>query len=475
VVVTANDANGSSTQTATSTRTAITNTAPVLTTPTAISLTDTAAADTLANQTGTLAATDADADTLTYGISGGITGGGTTIGIVTYDVSKTGTYGTLYVKSTTSAYVFVPGDTAINALSAAASETFSVTASDPLASTDTRTLTINISAVNDNPVLTTPTTGATYTEQATALAIGASITATDADTGATAQSATVTLASPVSGDVLAVTTPGPYTAAFNASTGVLTLTGGGTLAQMQTALRSLTFSSTSDDPTLEGTRTGRTVGIQIDDGNGSNNLSNTITSSFSIAAVNDRPVVTAGSGATPTHAPGLGAVVVDSGLTLVDVDNANLTGATVSLTSRPDGTAEVLALTGAARTTAETAGITVGSYDTTTGTLTLSGTATKAAYQAALRAVTYDNSLAIPTNTARSVTFTVRDPSGDAATRDATSVSRAIAFNTMPSMSANTGMTVAEGASAQTITSAMLAATDAEQTPSGLVYTPSPR
>ena len=254
--MTANDANGSSTQTATSTRTAVTNTAPVLTTPTAISLTDTAAADTLANQTGTLAATDADADTLTYGISGGTTGGGTTIGSVTYDVSKTGTYGTLYVKSTTGAYVFVSGDTAINALSAAASETFDVTASDPLSSIDTRTLTINISAVNDNPVLSTPTTGATYTEQLTALAIGASITATDADTGATAQSATVTLASPVSGDVLAVTTPGPYTASYNASTGVLTLTGGGTLAQIQTALRSLTFSSTSDDPTLEGTAPG---------------------------------------------------------------------------------------------------------------------------------------------------------------------------------------------------------------------------
>ena len=75
---------------------------------------------------------------------------------------------------------------------------------------------------------------------------------------------------------------------------------------MQTALRSLTFSSTSDDPTLEGTRTGRTVGIQIDDGKGSNNLSNTITSSFSIAAVNDSPVVTAGTGATATLRRALG-------------------------------------------------------------------------------------------------------------------------------------------------------------------------
>ena len=136
---------------------------------------------------------------------------------------------------------------------------------------------------------------------------------------------------------------------------------------------------------------------------------------------------------------------MDSGLTLADIDNANLIGATVTLTSRPDGTAEALALTGTARTTAETAGITVGSYNSTTGTLTLSGTATKAAYQAALRAVTYDNSLAIPSNTARSITFTVRDPSGDTATQDASSVSRSIAFNTTPSMSANTGMTVAEG------------------------------
>ena len=41
VVVTANDANGSATQTATSARTSVNDTAPVLTTPTAITLTDT--------------------------------------------------------------------------------------------------------------------------------------------------------------------------------------------------------------------------------------------------------------------------------------------------------------------------------------------------------------------------------------------------------------------------------------------------
>ena len=131
VVVTANDANGSSTQTATSTRTAVTNTAPVLTTPTAISLTDTAAADSSPTrparwrQPTPMPNSDLRHLRRNHGRRHDHRS-------VTYDVSKTGTYGTLYVKSTTGAYVFVPGDTAINALSAAASETFDVTASDPL-------------------------------------------------------------------------------------------------------------------------------------------------------------------------------------------------------------------------------------------------------------------------------------------------------------------------------------------------------
>ncbi len=48
----------------------------MLTTPTAISLTDTSATDTFANQTGTLSATDVDVSTtLTYGITDGTTGG----------------------------------------------------------------------------------------------------------------------------------------------------------------------------------------------------------------------------------------------------------------------------------------------------------------------------------------------------------------------------------------------------------------
>src|SRR5260221_8323759 len=55
-------------------------------------------------------------------ISGGVDGGLT--------VSKVGAYGTLTVTKSTGAYSYVPDATAINALSANTSESFSVTASD---------------------------------------------------------------------------------------------------------------------------------------------------------------------------------------------------------------------------------------------------------------------------------------------------------------------------------------------------------
>ena len=90
--------------------------------------------------------------TLTYGITNG-TGGSTIVSGTTYDVSKAGTYGTLYLASANGAYVYVPNTTAINALTANAVETFTVSASDGLLS-DPRTLTINLTGVNDIPIVT---------------------------------------------------------------------------------------------------------------------------------------------------------------------------------------------------------------------------------------------------------------------------------------------------------------------------------
>ncbi|MGI9213676.1 MAG: VCBS domain-containing protein, partial [Methylococcaceae bacterium] len=129
------------------------NDAPVFTaTPTPISLTDTAAVDTFANQTGTLSASDIDSTTLTYGIGSG-NSTTTTINSLSYNLSKGGTYGTLYLQTSNGNYVFVPNATAINARSANTSETYTLTLSDDSLTTS-NTLTVNITGANDAPVLT---------------------------------------------------------------------------------------------------------------------------------------------------------------------------------------------------------------------------------------------------------------------------------------------------------------------------------
>jgi len=114
----------------------------VLTTPTAIAYTDTADNDTFTNRTGTLAATDADNDILTYGLSGGTVANGSS--------SKQGTYGTLSVNTSTGAYTFVANDAAIEGIKANTSETFAVTVSDGKATANAN-LGVNLTGANDAP------------------------------------------------------------------------------------------------------------------------------------------------------------------------------------------------------------------------------------------------------------------------------------------------------------------------------------
>src|SRR5262249_49163060 len=65
------------------------------------------------------------------------------------------------------------------------------------------------------------------------------------------------------------------------------LTGPGTPAQFQAALRAVTYRNTSDNPSTAG----RTVSFQVNDGAAANNLSNTATRTITVTAVNDPPTV----------------------------------------------------------------------------------------------------------------------------------------------------------------------------------------
>ncbi len=154
-----------------------------------------------------------------------------------------------------------------------------------------RVSTVTVIAVNDAPTLAPANNVSAYTEGGTAAVLSPSITISDPDS-TTFQGATVTISDFRAGDVLAVGTPGSFTASYDSNTGVLTLTGPGTLAQLQTALRSVTFSSTSDDPTFGGTDGTRQINFIVTDNGG---LSATaVTAQVAITAVNDAPTLSAG-------------------------------------------------------------------------------------------------------------------------------------------------------------------------------------
>ena len=144
---------------------------------------DTTVFDTFTATSGILAATNPNSGTtLTYGILGGATGGNTALGGVTYDVSETGAYGTLYLRSTTGAYTFVPNSGAINALTTTATENFVLTVSDgTLTSQEPFTVTLN--GVNDVPTLAA-VTGPTSTDTPVLdhfTAVTGTLSATDVD------------------------------------------------------------------------------------------------------------------------------------------------------------------------------------------------------------------------------------------------------------------------------------------------------
>jgi VCBS repeat-containing protein len=109
-----------------------------------------------------------------------------------------------------------------------------------------------------------------------------------------------------------------------------------------------------------------------------------------------------------------GTTAVTSTITVADADHANLQSATIQITAGYLSGEDVLAF-------ADTANIT-GSWGSVSGTLTLTGTDTRAAWELALRAVTYSNSSDDPNLTNRTVAFTVSDglDSSNTVSRDIT-------------------------------------------------------
>ena len=134
----------------------------------------------------------------------------------------------------------------------------------------------------------------------------------------------------------------------------------------------------------------RTVSFAASDGT---KTSSAATKSVTVAAVDQTPIVTTTGGST-SFATGSGPVAVDAGVTVTDADNTTLANAAVSITGGFLSGEDVLAFSNPG-----TFGNITASYNSSTGVLTLTSSgasATLAQWQAALQAVTYDDTAATP-------------------------------------------------------------------------------
>ncbi|MFO1148330.1 MAG: DUF4347 domain-containing protein [Alsobacter sp.] len=149
----------------------------------------------------------------------------------------------------------------------------------------------------------------------------------------------------------------------------------------------ITYSSSSNNPTSHA------LTFSYEDGFGPS----TALANLSITAVNDAPTLTTTS--TLAYTENGSATAINTALTVADPDNTTLTSATVSITGGFASGQDVLGFTNVPATMGNIAG----TYNASTGVLTLTssgGTAALAQWQTALRAVTYFNSSDNPNTSA---------------------------------------------------------------------------
>jgi hypothetical protein len=151
--------------------------------------------------------------------------------------------------------------------------------------------------------------------------------------------------------------------------------------------------------------------------------------------INDKPVLSGIEGTALSYDEDDGKVPVTSTVTLTDVDDVNIDSARISVSANYINGEDVLAFTNTANIT--------GTWNASSGVLRLTGTTTKANYQAALRAVTYENTdNADPEELTRTVRFTVNDGAlnSDPVTRNITVTSA----NDCPVISGHASLTTPE-------------------------------
>ncbi len=323
--------------------------------------------------------------------------------------------------------------------------TLSFAVNDGSSDSNIPTRTINISGVNDAPTLSNIEVSiSNYLEDQGSVNVTSTINVGDVD-NTTISSASVRISSGYlnSEDILHFTNQNGISGSWSSGLGTLTLTGSSSLTNYQNALRSITYENTN---TSSPNTTNRVVTFSVNDGSLPSNVA---TRTITVTSVNDPSVLAGIETSTITYTEGDGQIGVTSAITITDIDNTNISGATVNISTGYSSTEDYLRFI-------NQNGIT-GNYSNTTGRLILNGSASLANYRTALRSIKYENiNTTNPSTIGRTVRFRVYDGSDSSNV-----VTRNIAINgtnNAPSLSGieSGSLSYTEGQSPVLITSSII-------------------
>jgi VCBS repeat-containing protein len=294
----------------------------------------------------------------------------------------------------------------------------------------TGTITVQITQIDDAPVLLNVAPAAAYTIGSPGSVLSSTLGVFDADATAPSpitgiHSATVQIAAGFfAGDELFVnlassgghflTADGdPTNISGSYAAGTLTLSGQDSIQHYQQILDAVSYRSTAADPSNAGADPNRTITWQVNDGAlnsqtpapavGGNGPVNETVLHFDVAPKVDLDASGAGTGFTTTFTEnGAPIAIVDTDVSIVDPDNANLDAATIVLTNAK--ATDALSIAGALPGGIDS------SIDTSVPgqiTLHLLNSASLADYQTALGQVRFANSSDAPNTTDRDITVSV--------------------------------------------------------------------
>ncbi len=379
---------------------------------------------------------------VTYGGTtiGTFTGGsGTTALVVTFNASSTPAAAQALMRNITYANV------SDNPSTAARTVRFVLTDGDGGTSA-AATKTINVTAVNDAPVISLPGGALNYIENAAATVIDSGATASDADS-TDFNTGMLTVDYSANGSVddrLAIrnqgtgagqigvsgsnvtyggTTIGTFTGGSGTTPLVITLNASSTPTSAQALMRNITYANVSDNPSTAA----RTVRFVLTDGDGGTSAAATKT--INVTAVNDAPVISLPGGAL-NYIENAAATVIDSGATASDADSTDFNIGTLTVDYSANGSVDDrLAIqnqgTGAGQigvsgSSVTYGGTTIGTFTGGSGTtplvITLNANSTPTSAQTLMRNITYANVSDHPSTATRTVRFVLTDGDGGTGT-----------------------------------------------------------